>query len=445
MSKELQRAEKIVRRIHELAAISEVREGITRRYGTDAYLEGANKVLYWMREAGLEARIDAIGNVRGVWRAGEPVAGTPELASDRSELALDRPKPEAKTSDRAAATLVIASHIDTVPNAGRWDGPLGVLAGLDLLENIIGMKQRAPFDIELIAFCDEEGVRYHTTYLGSKVVAGSFERELLDRKDEEGIPLSAAIHRIGGNVAKLEEEAIAPGNWLGYFEIHIEQGPVLDEKKIPAAVVKAIAGQIRAEVVFKGVAGHAGTVPMEMRSDALCGAAEFIVELEKLALAVRHELVATVGKLQVLNPASNVIPGDVVCSVDIRSADGKVLSQAHEKIRGLCAAIGERRRIGVDWKVLQASAPVVCDTGMNELLGRSILEAGYESLQLVSGAGHDAVPVSAVSPVAMLFVRCAKGISHHPLEHVETADIAAVIAISDKFIQQLIATWKYQH
>ncbi|HEX9510955.1 MAG TPA: M20 family metallo-hydrolase [Puia sp.] len=431
MSKELQRAEKIVSRIHELAAVSEIRDGITRRYGTDAFLEGANKVLRWMQEAGLEARIDAIGNVRGVWRAGEPAAGMPELTSG--------------TPGRVVQTLVIASHIDTVPNAGRWDGPLGVLTGLDLLENIMESKQRLPFHIELIAFCDEEGVRYHTTYLGSKVVAGSFEREMLDRKDEEGISLSAAIHRIGGNVAKLQEEAIAPGNWLGYFEIHIEQGPVLYEKKIPAAVVKAIAGQIRSEVVFKGVAGHAGTVPMEGRNDALCGAAEFIIELEKLALAARHELVATVGKLQILNPASNVIPGEVVCSVDIRSADGQVLSRSHEKIRALCAQIGKRRNINIDWKVLQVSSPVVCDAGMNELLVASVREAGYESLQLVSGAGHDAVPVSAVSPVAMLFVRCTKGISHHPMENVETEDIAAVIAISDKFIQQLIATWKYQH
>ena len=417
MSKELQRAEKIVSRIHELAAVSEVSDGITRRYGTDAFLEGAGKVLRWMQEAGLEARIDAIGNVRGLLRVGKP----------------------------DAQTLVIASHIDTVPNAGRWDGPLGVLTGLDLLENIIGSKQGLPFHIELIAFCDEEGVRYHTTYLGSKVVAGSFERELLDRKDEEGISLSAAIHGIGGDVAKLREEAMAPGSWLGYFEIHIEQGPVLEEKGIPAGVVKAIAGQIRAEVVFKGVAGHAGTVPMEGRKDALCGAAEFVVELEKLAFEARHELVATVGKLQVLNPASNVVPGEVVCSVDIRSADGQVLSRSHEKIRALCMEIGKRRDIRVDWKVLQVSDPVQCDAEMSALLLSSVREAGYEPLSLVSGAGHDAVPVSAVSPVAMLFVRCAGGISHHPLEHVETADIAAVIAISDKFIQQLIATWKYQH
>ncbi|HTI09418.1 MAG TPA: M20 family metallo-hydrolase [Puia sp.] len=429
MHKERQRAEKIITRIHELASISEDATGITRRYGTAAFLEGARKVLQWMQEAGLSARMDAIGNVRGRWESRAP----------------------------GARTLVIASHIDTVPNAGPWDGPLGVLTGLDLVENIIQSGQDLPFHVELIAFCDEEGVRYHTTYLGSKVVAGSFERELLGRRDEAGISLEEAIRTIGGNTAILEEEAIAPADWLGYFEIHIEQGPVLYERKIPAALVEAIAGQVRAEVVFKGVAGHAGTVPMELRQDALCGAAEFILELEKLAKegagqqaagegeAKGDGLVATVGKLQVSSPASNVIPGEVVCSVDLRSPGQWVLARAQEKVKALCAAIGQRRNLLVDWKVLQVSSPVVCDAKMKEGLAAAIQAAGYEPLSLVSGAGHDAVPISAVSPVAMLFVRCFKGISHHPLEDVEMEDLAAVVVISDNFIQQLSATWKYQH
>ena len=416
MHKERQRAEKIITRIHELASISEDATGITRRYGTAAFLEGARKVLQWMQEAGLSARMDAIGNVRGRWESRAP----------------------------EARTLVIASHIDTVPNAGPWDGPLGVLTGLDLVENIIQSGKDLPFHVELIAFCDEEGVRYHTTYLGSKVVAGSFERELLGRRDEAGIPLEAAIRTIGGNTAALEEDAIAPADWLGYFEIHIEQGPVLYERKMPAALVEAIAGQVRAEVVFKGVAGHAGTVPMELRQDALCGAAEFILELEKLAKEGAG-LVATVGKLQVSSPASNVIPGEVVCSVDLRSPGEQVLARAQEKVKALCAAIGQRRNLLVDWKVLQVSSPVVCDAKMKEGLAAAIQAAGYEPLSLVSGAGHDAVPISAVSPVAMLFVRCYKGISHHPLEDVEMEDLAAVVVISDNFIQQLSATWKYQH
>ncbi|MDO6431901.1 M20 family metallo-hydrolase [Flavitalea sp. BT771] len=409
------RAEKILSRINELASVSEAAKGITRRYGTAAAVEAGEKVRGWMRAAGLRVRVDAIGNIRGIW----------------------------KSENAGADRLVIASHIDTVIDAGRWDGPLGVVMGLDLLENIISSGRKLPFDVELIAFCDEEGVRFHTTYLGSKVVAGSFERDMLDRKDGEGVSLREVIGMIGGNVEALEGDAIPPDQWLGYFEIHIEQGPVLYEKKAPVALVKGIAGQVRAEVVFKGMAGHAGTVPMDMRKDALCGAAAFILAVEELAARAGSGLVATVGKLQIANAASNVIPGEVVCSVDIRSADEVVLSQGHLQLKELCEAIGAQRALEVIWTVVQSSSPVVCDGRMNELLGKSIRRAGYEVLELVSGAGHDAVPISAVSPVCMLFVRCYKGISHHPQEHVETEDLAAAIVVADEFIHQLSEIWKY--
>jgi len=396
------RVKNIISRIDELASISEDGSAITRRYGTMAAVEAGKKVLGWMVAAGLTARVDAIGNVRGVWKG-------------------DGEK-----------TLVIASHIDTVVNAGRWDGPLGVLMGLDLVENIIRNGVRLPFDIELIAFCDEEGVRFHTTYLGSKVVAGSFEPEMLERRDEGGLSL---LDVMGGNAGALEGERIAPERWLGYFEIHIEQGPVLYERKIPVAPVKAIAGQVRAEVIFKGMAGHAGTVPMEMRQDALCGAAEFVLAVEEMA---GGGLLATVGKLQVKGSASNVIPGEVVCSLDIRSADEAVLSGGHERLRALCSEIGLRRGLGVEWKIVQVSSPVSCDARLRELLGRCVAAEGYEVLELVSGAGHDAVPVSVVSPVCMLFVRCFKGISHNPLEDVEEKDLEAALAVAEKFIQSIV-------
>jgi allantoate deiminase len=417
MNNHLQRAENIVSRIHELASTSEDDKGITRRYGTPAAVRAGEKVLEWMRMAGLRARVDAIGNIRGIWLSEQP----------------------------GVRTMVIASHIDTVVNAGCWDGPLGVLAGLDILENIIRMNRKLPFHIELIAFCDEEGVRFHTTYLGSKVVAGTFEKAVLDVRDEEGVSLREAINGIRGDAAGLEKDAIPRDQWLGYFEIHIEQGPVLYEKRIPVAVVKAIAGQVRAEVVFTGVAGHAGTVPMDMREDALCGAAEFVLAAEGLAGTAGSGLMATVGKLQIAGSATNVIPGEVTCSVDIRSADMQVLSRGHEELRRMCEAIAGKRGLEVRWKVVQMSPAVTCDVGLSALLGRSIREAGYEVLELVSGAGHDAVPVSAVSPVTMLFVRCYKGISHNPLEDVEMEDLAAAIAVSDEFIHQLSEIWKYPH
>lgn len=399
------RVKNIVSRIEELASISEDSVGITRRYGTSAAAAAGRKVLEWMVRAGLTARVDAIGNVRGLLKG------------------------------EGERTLVIASHIDTVVNAGRWDGPLGVVMGLDLVENIIKSGDRLPFTIELIAFCDEEGVRFHTTYLGSKVVAGSFDPEMLQRRDEGGLRL---LEVMGGDAGALAEEAIAPGKWLGYFEIHIEQGPVLYERNIPVAPVVAIAGQLRAEVVFTGMAGHAGTVPMAMRQDALGGAAEFVLSVEEMAGEAGSGLVATVGKLQVKNSASNVIPGEVVCSLDMRSADDGVLSRGHQRLRALSLEIGLRRGLEIHWKVIQASPPVVCDARMKDLLGQCVRAEGYELLELVSGAGHDAVPVSAVSPVCMLFVRCFKGISHHPLEDVEEKDLEAALGVAEKFIQSIV-------
>jgi allantoate deiminase len=239
-------------------------------------------------------------------------------------------------------------------------------------------------------------------------------------------------------VHKLDDDAIAPNDWLGYFEIHIEQGPVLYEKNIPVAVVVAIAAQKRARITFTGVSAHAGTIPMDMRNDALCAAAEFILTVERFALEYKHNMVATIGKLDISHAASNVIPGKVICTLDARSADETALAIACDSIKDICHQICLRRNISFEWNIIQETQPVACDQKMNTLLSQSIAAAGYEVVQLVSGAGHDAVPVSQVSPVAMLFVKCYRGISHNPLENVEVHDIAAALNVADRFIEQLI-------
>jgi hydantoinase/carbamoylase family amidase len=410
MSDHLQRAQKILQRINELAAISEMKDCITRTYGTKAFIEGRNKVEEWMKAAGLQTRTDTIGNIRG------------KLLSQNAD----------------AKTFVIASHIDTVINAGKFDGPLGVLMGLDIAEQASHLKKEIPFHIELIGFCDEEGCRFHTTYLGSRAVAGSFEKGLADKKDAEGVSLEKVIAQNGGDVNNLSKDAIAKKDWLGYFEIHIEQGPVLYERNISVGIVTAIAGQCRIEIIFKGEAGHAGTVPMNMRKDALAAAAEFILETEKFAKTRKQNLVATIGKLNITNPASNVIPGEVICSLDIRNADETVLLSSCDSIQKIAGDICKRRNIDLKWNFIQQAKPVTCDAEMNGLLRQSIKESGFELVELVSGAGHDAVPVSEVSPVAMLFVRCFKGISHNPLEDVAIKDMAAAIKVSDNFIERLI-------
>jgi allantoate deiminase len=410
MNSYLQRPQRIVERIKELATISEDEKGITRTFGTKAFVEGRDKVQSWMQQAGLVSRIDSIGNVRGILKSNHP-----------------NPK-----------TFIIASHIDTVVNAGKWDGPLGVLMGLDLIEQLIRRKTLLPFNVELIAFSDEEGVRYHTTYLGSKVVAGSFDMGLLEKKDASGINLKEAIEEMGCDIDNLQKDAISQKDCLGYFEIHIEQGPVLYEKNIPVAIVTAIAGQRRIEIIFKGMAGHAGTVPMDMRKDALCCAAEFILETEKYAVENKDKIVATVGKLNVTDAASNVVAGEVICSLDVRSADETTLETATQYLQDVLYKIGSKRGIKPEWNVIQQTLPVSCDEELNAPLAHSIQQENQEVISLVSGAGHDAVAISAIAPVAMLFVRCYKGISHNPLEDVEMKDIEAVVKISDNFIQNLI-------
>lgn len=410
MREYLQRAKKISVRIDELAAITEEHSCVTRTFGTPAFVEGRSLVKKWMEAAGLQTTIDAIGNVRG------------KLVSENSD----------------AKIFVIGSHIDTVVNAGKFDGPLGVIMGIDLLEQIIQTKIKLSFNIELIAFCDEEGVRFQTTFLGSKAVAGTFDKSILDKKDNKEITLREAINTIGGDATKIEEATIPADNWLGYFEIHIEQGPVLYKKNIPVALVTAIAGQCRASITFTGVAGHAGTVPMDMRQDALSCASEFVLATEAYALENKNNLVATIGKLEVVHAAGNVIAGKVICSLDVRSADESILLSSIQQIKKRCEEIGAKRNVNIDWNIILQTKPVICNEQLNALLTQSITEKKYELVSLVSGAGHDAVPISEVAPVSMLFVRCFEGISHNPLENAEIKDIAAAIEVSDHFLNKLI-------
>ncbi|GAB2966262.1 allantoate amidohydrolase [Hymenobacter coalescens] len=400
------RAAGIMARIEQLAAISEEPGVVTRTFGTPAFLAGRALVQQWMTAAGLETRVDNIGNLRGRLRSARP----------------------------GARTFVIGSHLDTVVNAGKFDGPLGVLLGLDLLAQLAARPQELPFHVELMAFSDEEGVRFHTTYLGSQVVTGAFEPALLQRPDAAGITLAEAIRAAGGDPAQLAADALPAAEWLGYFEVHIEQGPVLWERQVPVALVTAIAGQRRVELTFGGMAGHAGTVPMRMRQDALAGAAEFVLAAERFATEHQPGLLATVGKLQVAHAASNVIPGQVSCSLDVRSPHEVQLDTAYHKLREQAEALSARRGLTLAWQLVQQAAPVTCDAEMNSLLSAAIAGAGHEVIELVSGAGHDAVPIARVAPAAMLFVRCYRGISHHPLEHVEPADLAAALRVAEQFL-----------
>ncbi len=405
-----QRAENVEARIQELAQYSDEPNCLSRIFGTKASMACRDKIASWMNEAGLQTYVDNAGNVRG------------RLLSEKED----------------AKTFVIASHYDTVIDAGKYDGPLGILAGLDLMEHLVKEKTALPFNIELIAFSDEEGVRFKTAYLGSKVVAGNFKEELLQIKDDNEISLEEVLQDNRFNASQLLQDAIPAEKWLGYYEIHIEQGPVLYKSDIAAGIVSAIAGQRRILIEFTGVAGHAGTVPMKMRTDALCAASEFILAVERYASAKKSNVVATVGKIEVQHAASNVIPGKVICSLDIRSGSKKKLGKAYQDINELCEEICNFRKVYFEWSLIQESNPVVCDEKLNKLLKKSIKQKEMEVVEIESGAGHDAIEISTVAPVAMLFVKCFKGISHNPLEKVETKDIAIALDISNNFIGHLI-------
>ena len=403
-------AERIMARIATLAAISEEPDRLTRRCLTPALEMAMATVAGWMQAAGMTVRRDTVGNLIGRYAA----------------------------AHAPARTLLLGSHLDTVRDAGAFDGPRGVLLALAAVEDLSARGVRLPFALEVLAFSDEEGLRFGTAYLGSKAFAGGFDPATLDLRDTAGISLADAIRATGGDPAALAGERRAADDLIGYCEWHIEQGPVLEARDLPVGVVTAIAGQSRLAVRFTGQAGHAGTVPMAGRHDALAAAAEFVLAVEARA-GQTAGLVATVGRLTVEPDAPNVIPGHVTLSLDVRHAADALRVAACADLAATAQAIGQRRGILIDWAVLQATAAVACAVGLTALLAQAVAAGGTPVQFLPSGAGHDAVVLSALTPVAMGFVRCRAGLSHHPDEWAAPADVAVALAALQRFLALLAA------
>lgn len=396
-------ADTILARCDVLASYSEEPGCLTRRFATPALRRATDAVAAWMRAASMSVRRDNVGNLIGRYEA-------------------DRP---------GARTLLLGSHLDTVRDAGRYDGPLGVLVALACVERLHTQGKRLPFAVEVIAFTEEEGLRYNA-YLGSAIASGAFDPAWLQMTDTDGITMAEAIRAFGGDPGALEGDKRRPDDLIGYCEVHIEQGPVLEAHDLPVGVVTAIAGQSRIGVVFSGLAGHAGTVPMPLRRDALCAAAEFVLAVEALARDLPG-LVATVGQLAVEPGASNVIPGRATLTLDVRHHDDAVREEACRLLRQQAARIAQERGVTQTWHMKQFGA-VPCDVGRADLLARAIEEQGYRAERLSSGAGHDAVSLSAITPVSMLFVRCKGGISHHPDESVAAHDVAVAVEVLYRFL-----------
>ncbi len=324
-----------------------------------------------------------------------------------------------------AATLIIASHYDTVRNAGKYDGRLGILAGIVVVEELRRRNVSLPFHVDVVGFSEEEGVRFSTPFIGSAAMAGRFNEAVLNQRDAEGCSLGEALRQTGGDAASIA--AIRrPSPLLGYVEVHIEQGPVLLHNGLPLGIVSAIAGLERYHVKIRGVAGHAGTVPMSLRHDAAAAAAEIIALVEQRCSSVPG-LMGTVGQLQVPNGAINVIPALCELSLDVRAGEKHALAAAVADILTGIGAVARRRGVTVETEKLVETAPTPCSPRLQKALAAAVARQGVAVRHLVSGAGHDAIMFGGLTDIGMLFVRCGNGgVSHSPLETItaEDADLA---------------------
>jgi N-carbamoyl-L-amino-acid hydrolase len=387
----------------QLAQWSEMKGGLTCTYFSPAHKAVAQQLRTWMHSAGLEAEIDAVGNVVGRYASAAP----------------------------SARTLIVGSHYDTVANAGRYDGRLGILTALVVAEHLTRTRRQLPFHLDVIGFAEEEGVRFSAPYIGSSAIAGNFNAALLQRSDSNGVSLGAVLHEHSVDLTTIERLARRPQTLRGYLEVHIEQGPQLLDRDLPVGIVTSIAGVARFRIAVQGVAGHAGTVPMALRHDAAAAAAEIVLAVERRCAAAAG-LVGTIGQLEVPQGLINVIPGRCELSLDVRATDDVTRDAAIADIQAAIEQIAERRGVSVEIAEITRHPAVPCAAAMQSSLAQAITRANIAPFYLASGAGHDAEQFAGLTDIGMLFVRCGNGgISHNPLETVtaDDADLAARVLL----------------
>ena len=389
-----------MQRCLELARVSEEGDRLTRPYATPAMARANALVGEWMVDAGLAVRTDAAGNLIGHLPGADPDAGT----------------------------LLVGSHLDTVRDAGAFDGPLGVLAAVECVALLREREIALPFALDVLGFSDEEGLRFSTAYLGSRAVAGTFRPELFDLRDWTGVTVRDALRQFGGDPGAIATASRAGERIVGYLEVHMEQGRELERAGLPVGVVSGIAGASRAEARFIGVPGHAGTMGMADRQDALCAAAEWVLEVEHVGRE-RPGLVATVGRLAAYPGAANVVPGEVSATLDVRHVRDAVRLEAVETLRARAEEVATGRGLHVTWRTRLDNPAVVVDPELTAALERAVTDCGLSLQRLPSGAGHDGVALSELTGIAMLFVRCAGGVSHHPDERVEPGDADVAVEV----------------
>jgi allantoate deiminase len=398
----------LMARLDALACFTDEPGRLTRFYLTPAHRAAADQVRRWMEEARLTSETDAIGNVVGRTRPGS-----------------DKP------------LLILGSHIDTVRDAGRYDGALGVLGAIAAVEELRRRGVTLPFDIEIIAFGDEEGARFPSTLAGSRAVAGTFDVATLDVLDAEGVSLRQALVAFGCDPAGIPALSRRGRHVVGYLELHIEQGPVLEAEGLPVGIVTAIAGAVRLTVTLRGAAGHAGTVPMAMRRDALAAAAELVLAVEEAARLNEGGVVATVGQLALRPGASNSIPGEVVLSIDLRAERDDVRDAALHRIETAARAIAATRHVAIELRGTYEAPAVQCDAGLQAVLAAAVTACGLPARYLQSGAGHDALVMGPLGRIGMLFTRCRGGVSHTPAESITAGDAGLSVMVICSAIEML--------
>lgn len=402
-------AARVMVRCDELAAISSTPGQLTRVYLSPEHLHANRLVGNWMRELGMEVWQDGVGNICGRYEGLQP----------------------------AAPALLLGSHLDTVRNAGRYDGMLGVLTALEVVAFLYSRNLRLPQAIEVIGFADEEGTRFGITLLGSKGITGQWAADWLACTDAEGISVAEAMRDVGLDPAAVASAERAQDSICAYLELHIEQGPCLESADLALGVVKAINGARRLNCTFTGHAGHAGTVPMGQRQDALAAAAEWMVAVERFTMECDPQLVATIGQIESLPGAVNVIPGEIKLSLDVRGPQDEQLDTLLTELLAQAQSIGARRGIRFDSEEFYRIAATICDQQLQQCWNEAVMKVQGSCLKLPSGAGHDAIAIAARWPVGMLFVRCAGGISHHPDEVVTACDVAQAI----QAYCQIVTNW----
>ncbi len=393
----------------QLAGHRDDADRLTVAYLTRAHQTAGAEIAGWMIEAGMQVRIDAVGNVIGRYAS----------------------------ADAGAPVLMAGSHFDTVRDGGRYDGRLGILAPIVAVKHLHSLGERLPFHLDVVAFAEEEGLRFHTSFLASTALAGQFDFARLEQRDAGGVTLREAMIAAGlpGTEEAIGGCAVDPARLLGFVEVHIEQGPVLLERGLPLGTVTSIAGSVRRRIAVAGTASHAGTTPMPLRRDALAAAAEMVLAVEQRCADPRHAsraLVGTVGTIGVPQGATNVVPGRCEFSLDVRAADDAARDAALADLEAVFARIARDRRVELEMTETMRVPCARCSAPLRQRLADCIEAAGVTPFHLPSGAGHDAMVMARITDVCMLFVRCGNGgISHNPLETLaaDDADIAARVLL----------------